>query len=72
MVQNQQPQQHECLSCKKTEGGAVTGASFVSNGDNGMIVGFWMCDACAMKLGPGQGPIDMDDEPAEPTEAEVR
>jgi hypothetical protein len=26
-----------------------------------MILSFWMCDRCAIPLGPGQGPIDIDD-----------
>jgi hypothetical protein len=60
---SQSEKSQECLSCKQHESGSVTGASYVSNGDNGMVVSFWMCDACAMKLGPGQGPIDMDEAP---------
>lgn len=64
MTQSQQT--HTCISCKKTEGGEVVGSTYVSTGDNGMIVRFWMCDECALPLGPGQGPIDMDD----PTKAE--
>jgi|GEM_PF-3897747 len=51
---------HTCLSCKKTEGGEVIGSTYTSTGENGMIVRFWMCDACALKMGPDQGPIDMD------------
>lgn len=67
MPQSKQPAQHTCISCRKAEGGAVVGSSYLSNGDNGMIVRFWMCDDCAMKYGPSQGPIDMDD-PAKPAE----
>ncbi len=63
----QSPSPHTCISCKRTESGAVAGSTFISNGDNGMIVRFWMCDDCAMKHGPGQGPIDMDD-PTKPAE----
>lgn len=54
---------HTCLSCKKAEGGDVIGSTYTSTGENGMIVRFWMCDACALTMGPDQGPIDMD-EPA--------
>lgn len=50
-----------CLSCKKAEAPNLPGATFTSSGDNGMIVTFWLCDQCAIPLGPGQGPIDMDD-----------
>ncbi|QSQ16424.1 hypothetical protein [Myxococcus landrumensis] len=57
----QSTQTHTCISCKKTEGGEVVGSTYVSTGDNGMIVRFWMCDECALPLGPGQGPIDMDE-----------
>ncbi|WNG33364.1 hypothetical protein F0U60_06745 [Archangium minus] len=64
MSHSQKFQQHVCLSCKKPEGGAVSGSSYISNGDNGMIVRFWLCDDCAMTLGPSQGPIDMDEPEA--------
>lgn len=50
-----------CISCKREEAPDLPGATFTSNGDNGMIVTFWMCDQCALALGPGQGPIDLDD-----------
>ncbi|MCP3101857.1 hypothetical protein LZ198_23550 [Myxococcus sp. K15C18031901] len=65
MSDSKQPQ--TCISCKKPEGGDVVGSIYVSTGDNGMIVRFWMCDECALPLGPGQGPIDMD-EPTPPAE----
>lgn len=61
MSPNDAPAPNSCIACKRTEGGPVAGVSYVSNGDNGMIVRFWMCDECALKLSPGQGPIDMDD-----------
>jgi hypothetical protein len=68
MSQSNEAGRNTCISCKKPEGADVVGASYVSNGDNGMIVAFWMCDACAIKLSPDQGPIDMDEErPAEAT-----
>lgn len=63
MSHSQKSQQRVCLSCKKPEG-AVSGSSYISNGDNGMIVRFWLCDDCAMTLGPSQGPIDMDEPEA--------
>ena len=52
---------HVCISCKRTEGPNVPGASFTSSGDNGMIISFWMCESCAIPLGPQQGDIDLDD-----------
>jgi hypothetical protein len=50
-----------CLSCRNMEAAANPGSRYTSNGENTMIVTFWLCDACAVKLGPGQGPIDLDD-----------
>jgi len=55
------PKANECVVCKQLEGPDRAGATFTSNGDNGMIITFWMCNECAVPLGPGQGPIDMDD-----------
>ena len=52
---------NECISCHELEGPDRQGATFTSNGDNGMVITFWMCNPCAVPLGPGQGPIDMDD-----------
>ncbi len=54
-------QENQCLACKTSEGPATPGATFTSNGDNGMIVTFWLCDPCALPLGPGQGPITLED-----------
>jgi hypothetical protein len=51
-----------CLVCQSIESKKNKGAQYTSNGDNGMIVSFWLCDACAVKLGPGQGPIDIEEE----------
>ncbi len=50
-----------CLLCKKEEAPDLAGATYTSTGDNGMIISFWMCDACAIPLGPQQGDIDLDD-----------
>ena len=51
-----------CLSCKRTEGEEeLRGSLFTSNGENGMIITFWMCESCAVPLGPQQGAIDIDD-----------
>jgi hypothetical protein len=50
-----------CLLCKKEEAPDVPGATYSATGENGMLLSFWMCDACAIPLGPGQGPIDIDD-----------
>ena len=52
---------HVCISCKRTEGPNVPGGTFTSSGDNGMIISFWMCESCAIPLGPQQGDIDLDD-----------
>ncbi len=54
------PTPHCCLSCHKPESSTVRGGLFTSNGDNGMIITFWLCDSCALPLGPGQGKIDLD------------
>jgi hypothetical protein len=50
-----------CLLCKKEEAPDVPGATYSATGENGMLLSFWMCDQCAIPLGPGQGPIDIDD-----------
>ena len=55
------PQMNTCLSCKRQEAPDVPGAIFHAQGDNGMVADLWLCNACAVKLGPGQGPIDMRD-----------
>lgn len=55
------PPKNVCVSCKKEESRDVPGGTFTSNGDNGMIITFWMCESCAIPLGPQQGPIDLDD-----------
>lgn len=50
-----------CLVCKKEEAPDLPGATYHATGENGMILTFWMCDGCAIPLGPGQGPLDIDD-----------
>ncbi len=50
-----------CISCKKAESPDLHGSMFTSNGENGMIITFWMCESCAIPLGPAQGAIDIDD-----------
>lgn len=60
-VSDKKPAVAQCLLCKKEEAPDLPGATYTSNGDNGMIISFWMCDRCAIPLGPGQGPIDVDD-----------
>jgi hypothetical protein len=57
----QKKQGHVCIHCAKPESANTPGATFTSNGDNGMVIVFWMCNQCSVPLGPGQGPIDMDD-----------
>jgi hypothetical protein len=51
---------NECLNCKKPEG-AVKGAMFHAKGENGMLLDFWMCEPCAIKLSPSQGKITLQD-----------
>lgn len=55
------PPELVCISCKKPESKELPGSQFTSNGENGMIITFWMCEKCAIPLGPQQGAIDMDD-----------
>ena len=55
------PAPNVCVSCKEPESPARPGGRFKAQGDNGMVLAFWMCDRCAIPLGPGQGPIDLDD-----------
>lgn len=50
-----------CLTCGNEEGPDVPGATFTANGTNGMMLRFWMCNPCAIKLGPDQGPITLED-----------
>lgn len=50
-----------CLLCKKEESPQLPGATYTATGQNGMVLQFWLCDACAIPLGPGQGPLDIDD-----------
>jgi hypothetical protein len=58
---NVEPAPNVCISCKRTEGPTVSGGTFTSAGDNAMSITFWMCESCAIPLGPSQGPIDLDD-----------
>lgn len=51
---------NECLSCKAKEG-AARGSTFKGTAENGMVVTFWLCDPCAVRLSPGQGPITLQD-----------
>ena len=51
-----------CLSCKKPESPQLQGSTYEGKGHNGMLVKFWLCNPCAIPLGPsGQGPINMPD-----------
>ena len=58
---NEQKPKNRCMVCGKKEGKDVVGSRFHAEGENGMQLFFWMCDACAIANGPDQGPIDMDD-----------
>jgi hypothetical protein len=49
-----------CLSCKKSKSPTLMGSTYEGLGENGMRVRFWVCNPCAIPLGPGgQGPINM-------------
>ncbi len=61
MGQPNEPELNVCIACKRPESPAVLGAKFHAKGENGMIISFWMCDRCAIPLGPDQGPITLDD-----------
>ena len=50
-----------CLTCEREESPEVSGATFNATGTNGMVLRFWMCTDCALKLGPDQGPITLED-----------
>lgn len=57
-----------CVCCKRQESPAVVGATFTSDGTNGLKVKFWLCDDCAGPLGPQQGFTGIpDDFPPTPT-----
>lgn len=50
-----------CLTCGREESPQVKGTQFNATGKNGMVLQFWMCLDCAVKLGPDQGPITLED-----------
>jgi len=44
-----------CLVCKAPGGSKRPGSFYEAVGDNGMrLVNIWVCDACAVPLGPPQ------------------
>lgn len=49
-----------CLTCKREKSPQLFGAWYDARGANGMLLRFWMCNPCAIPLGPTQGPIDME------------
>lgn len=48
-----------CLSCKREATPNIFGTWYDAKGGNGMLLRFWMCNKCAIPLGPKQGPVDM-------------
>ncbi len=55
-----QPTKEVCLTCKREKTPQLFGAWYDAKGTNGMLLRFWMCNPCAIPLGPTQGPIDME------------
>ena len=55
------PKVNTCLACKQPESPQRMGSRFDAKGQNGMLIQLWLCNKCAIPLGPSQGPIDMDD-----------
>ena len=60
---------HVCASCGQPEDEeSRRGAEYEARSDRGTAVRFWMCNRCAIPLGPAQGPADLggpeDEEPA--------
>jgi hypothetical protein len=49
-----------CISCKTEEGPTRKGAQYEAKANTGFTVKFWLCNKCAIPLGPPQGPIDLD------------
>lgn len=50
-----------CIACKTEEAPTTKGANYEAKSNSGYVVKFWLCNRCAIPLGPPQGPIDMDD-----------
>jgi hypothetical protein len=48
-----------CISCQRTiDPPNLRGTLYTCTGEtSGTIIQFWMCNPCAIPLGPGQGPI---------------
>jgi hypothetical protein len=59
MAQTNAAKKEVCLTCKREAAPQVFGAWYDAKGSNGMLLRFWMCNQCAIPLGPPQGPIDM-------------
>lgn len=49
------------MVCDEKEAEGKKGSRFHAEGENGMQLFFWMCNDCAIKNGPDQGPIDLED-----------
>jgi len=51
--------QNLCVVCKKPEEKPTRfGADYNVQADSGTQLTFWMCNDCAIPLGPPQGPIN--------------
>jgi len=49
----------DCISCQRTiDPPNLRGTLYTCKGDsNGSVIQFWMCNPCAIPMGPSQGPI---------------
>jgi hypothetical protein len=53
-----------CVSCGTEEDSKdykKRGANYEAKSSGGTVVKFWMCNPCAIPLGPPQGPITVQD-----------
>ncbi len=58
-----QPQPNACSMCHKPEGAGCFGNYYDAISANGMrLLHFWVCNDCAIPLGPGQGGVVADPE----------
>ncbi|HZN94215.1 MAG TPA: hypothetical protein VFB81_15990 [Myxococcales bacterium] len=57
-----------CISCQRTiEPPALRGTLYNCKSEStGATIQFWMCNPCAIPLGPGQGPIPKFDPKQKP------
>ncbi len=58
---------HVCASCGQPEDEeSRRGADYEARSEKGAQVRFWMCNRCAIPLGPPQGPPTVEPEDEEP------